>query len=64
MNTEFIDKIKVNGITVDIINKVIERNLIRIKASKTKYNRYKGIDVPIFNQEAVKLGDFETGGGV
>ena len=64
MNTEFIDKIKINGITTDIINKVIERNLTRIKDSKTKYNRYKGVDVPIFNQKAVKLGDFETGGGV
>lgn len=64
MNTEFIEKIKFNGITAEIINKVVERNISKLKYVKSKYERYEGAEVPIFKQEPVRLGDFETGNNV
>lgn len=63
-NNEFIEQIQASGITKEIIIKVIEKNIAKMNKNKTKYNRYKGVEVPIFQQEAVKLGDFETGGNV
>lgn len=64
MNNEFIEKIKSNGITAEIINRVFERNINKLNYVKLKYERYKGTEVPIFKQEPVRLGDFETGNNV
>ena len=64
MNNEFIEKIKSNGITAEIINKVVERNISKLNYVKSKYERYKGAEVPIFKQKPVRLGDFETGNNV
>lgn len=64
MNNEFIEKIKSNGITAEIINKVVERNISKLNYVKSKYERYEGAEVPIFKQKPVRLGDFETGNNV
>ena len=64
MNNEFIEKIKSNGITAEIINKVVERNISKLNYVKSKYERYKGVEVPIFKQKPIRLGDFETGNNV